>query len=107
MSQRIDTYLRLRRELIEASTALTNMAGTLAVIAEKMADWKKVQITHLGPQGYPMLPGQTVAVSADDWPTAQQAAVAIHRYHEAKKSAEKAHAALTPDERSGVMPLDP
>ena len=108
MSTATDHYIAKRSELLLAIQKVEQIFSKITALSQLQfaAGWKKLQVSN-ATIGLPaeMTFGTGPTLNAGDWPTGDQIAAAIARWHEARREARSAHLVLNQAERDTMLPL--
>ena len=101
ISQYQQAAATLKATIAEAERVVRVVTGGASALRE----WRKTMVSN-SKGGFPMeigLSPHSPSINASEWPTGQQIADALQRYHQAKQALRNAHSAIPEGQRSVVQ----
>ena len=95
-----EKYQQAVAEIQEAIREAERLVCIVSSGASALRDWRRMTMSNVE-GGFPLLP-HNPGINGSEWPTGQQVAAALQRYHRAKESLHNAYMAIPDGERAIV-----
>lgn len=101
----IEQYQQAVAEVKAAIGEAERLVRIVSSGAAALREWKRMMMSNVQ-GGFPMeiaLSPHSPTINGSEWPTGQQLAVALQRYHQAKQTLQNAYSAIPDSQRSVVQ----